>query len=52
MMNRDDVDRLREVWKRGTWDDGVPVEISVEWLLLFTMEDLIEVLRNIKCGVG
>jgi len=45
-MKKEDVDKLREIWKIGTWDDGTPVDVSVEWVLIFTIEELIQTLKE------
>lgn len=45
-MKKEDVDILREAWNKGTWPDGDPVDVSVEWVLVFTMEKLIQVLES------
>ena len=46
-MEQTAVDILRDAWKKGTWDDGEPVNITVEWLLFFKMEELLEVLKEL-----
>ena len=46
-MKKKDVEHLKEVWERGTWNDGAPVDITVEWLLYFKLERLIEILEKL-----
>ena len=40
-MKTEDIDNLRMAWYSGTWKDGTPVDISVEWVLYFKLEELI-----------